>query len=191
MTFSTRPSLAVQPGPQITFFQVLWFFFVFTRAFVSGRNLAHQWGKLGWPAGALIGIASRYLLLYGLGHHEVRAAQPPSLLESEYGDPVAQLDQSTGLLIRGSWVRVPPGSPVHMSQAAHLAGSRRCRAACRCSDCQTVPTPAQPEGLDYICSSLPSYRKQELHLPPLSTLLGSCAHDRPVAILYILLALPL
>jgi hypothetical protein len=28
------------------------------------------------------------------------------------GDPVAQLDQSTGLLIRGSWVRVPPGSPL-------------------------------------------------------------------------------
>ena len=113
MTFSTRPSLAVQPGPQITFFQVLWLFFVFTCAFVSGRNLAHQWGKLGWPAGALVGIASGYLLLYGLGHHEVRSAQPPSLLESEYGDPVAQLDQSTGLLIRGSWVRVPPGSPVH------------------------------------------------------------------------------
>ncbi len=68
-------------GPQITLFQVLWLFFVFTCAFFAGRNLAHNWGKLGWLVGALIGIGIGYLLLYALGlldhfYHRLRPLRP-------------------------------------------------------------------------------------------------------------------
>ena len=52
--------------PQITLFHVLWLTFIFICASFAGRQLTVYWGKPGWVAGGLIGIACGFLLLYSL-----------------------------------------------------------------------------------------------------------------------------